>query len=637
MTRALKERRALPGAAFLFLLLAAAQPLPGGVAQASDVCFMPERARAPISASGLQALELRCSGELQAASGTGQPSPSVPARPSKRSVPANVRVNDPTLDPTFENGTHITQSEVSVAVSGTSAVMAYNDITHFFDGGTLSITGYSRSTDSGSTWQDRGEVPSPGGNSFLIGDPVLDTRPDGTMFLASLLCEGPTSTDQCPIGVASSTDGGQTFGVPAQTWPTIPPSDFADKPWLAVDDSPTSPRAGRVYVAWANFTASGDSPIMISSSADGTTWSTPVIINDPTCAPASGFPYSGQGIQLDVAANGDVYAAWWCVGDSSFKILFDRSTDGGMTWGTDRVITSFLEPSGDNVANCGTATAPQPTVVYNGFIRFNDFPSMAINPVTGSIQVLWTQNPDAFGSGDAVEVYRSRSTDAGTTWSPPSILGGHPTDQFFPMVRVGPDGAVVAAWYDRRNDSSNLLIDMYAATSFDDGATFGPLERLTTTSFGVPKILPNYDTAVRSCYMGDYNGMDATGTGSFLVGWGDNRDPGPAANNGVDQNIYGAVYTPTKPQGPGPGPGPGGGCDITGTPGNDRLGGTKVGETICGLGGKDRLSGKGGNDVLKGGPKADVLRGGPGKDRLLGGGGRDRCAGKTDIERSCAR
>jgi hypothetical protein len=578
-------------------------------------------------------MDMRCRGGIQDGSGTPPPGVTAPGFKSG-GVPLNVRVNDPSLDATFQNGTHITQSEVSVAFSGSSAVMAYNDITHLYDGGSFSLTGFANSTDGGATWQDRGEVPSIGGSSLLIGDPVLDARLDGTLFLASLLCTGTTSTDRCPIAVATSTDGGQTFGTPSQTWPTIPPTDTADKPWLTVDDSPTSPRSGRVYVAWANFTSTGDSPIMIASSDDGSTWTPPVIINDPDCAPQAGFPYAAQGVQLDVAANGDVYAAWWCPGDTSLQIRFDRSTDGGVTWGTDGIVTTYFDPSGGSVVDCGVSGQPRPSIVYDGNIRFNDFPSMAVNPATGSVHLLWTQDPDGFRSGvDDAAVYYARSADQGATWSAPAILGGHPTDQFFPMIRAAPDGTVAAAWYDRRNDPSNLLIDMYATASHDDGATFSSLERVTNTSFNVPQILPNYDTGIRNCYMGDYNGMAATATGSFLLGWGDNRDPGPAANNGVDQNIYAALYAPPKP--PGPDPAGPGGCDITGTPGKDRLGGTAAGETICGLGGKDRLSGKAGNDVLKGGGGADVLRGGSGRDRIIGGPGRDRCPGTADTERTC--
>jgi RTX calcium-binding nonapeptide repeat (4 copies) len=628
-----KGRRAVTGAASLFVLLSLTPPLPSAGAQSSPACSAPGKARAPISGAGLQAMELRCRGGVQGSSDNPPPSVSAPGFKSG-GVPPNVRVNDPSLDPTFQDGTHITQSEVAVEFSGSSAVMAYNDITHLYDGGPLSLTGFSHSSDGGATWQDRGEVPSTGGSSILIGDPVLEARPDGTLFLASLLCTGPTTTDRCPIAVATSTDGGQTFGTPSATWPTIPPTDTADKPWLAVDDSSTSPRAGRVYVAWANFTTTGDSPIMIASSADGSTWSPPVIINDPNCAPAAGFPYAGQGVQLDVAVNGDVYAAWWCAGDTSLQIRFDRSTDGGMTWGTDRIVTTYFHPSGDAVVNCGTSEQPRPSIVYNGNIRFNDFPSMTVNPVTGTVHLLWTQDPDGFRLGvDDAAVYHARSTDQGATWSPPAILGSHPTDQLFPMIRAAPDGTVVAAWYDRRNDPSNLLIDMYAIPSFDDGATFGPLERITNTSFAVPKILPNYDTGIRNCYMGDYNGMAATPTGDFLLGWGDNRDPGPAENNGVDPNIYAATYVPPRPPVIHIDPR----CSIVGTAGRDVLLGTPGEDLICGLTGKDKLRGMRGNDVLNGGGGADLLRGGLGRDRLLGGPGRDRCPGRGDVERGCER
>lgn len=621
------------GAAPLLLLAALVAPPPGAAASPPRLCDLPAIARAPLSGASLSALELLCEGELE---GLEAREPAPEGSPTTRfsGVPANIRVNDPSLDPTFQNGTHITQSEVSVAFSGSSAVMAYNDTTHLSDAGTLSLTGFAHSPDGGVTWQDRGEMPSAGGNSLLVGDPVLASRPDGTVVAANLFWTGTQATDRHLVGLSTSTDGGMTFGPPSQTWPTSPPSEIADKPWLAVDDTASSPRAGRIYVAWANFNNVGDSVILLTSSADGVTWLPPSVVSDPTCAPMSGAPHSLQGIQVDVAANGDVHAAWWCVGDTAFQIRTDVSTDGGVTWGTDRIVTSFLDPSGAAIVDCGVPGTPRLTIVYQGNIRFNDFPSLAINPQNGTLHVLWTQDPDGFGTGiDDAAVYHSRSTDNGASWSQPAILGSHPSDQFFPMIRVAADGTVAAAWYDRRNDPSNVLIDMYAVSSLDDGASFGSLERITTTSFGIPKILPNYDTTVRNCYMGDYNGMAATSSNGFLVGWGDNRDSGPAANNGLDQNIYAATYVPPKP----PPIHVDTLCAITGTPGRDILRGTAGNDLICGLGGRDTLSGKGGKDILKGGGGADVLRGGPDKDRLLGGPGRDRCPGRGDVKRSCER
>jgi predicted outer membrane repeat protein len=61
-----------------------------------------------------------------------------------------------------------------------------------------------------------------------------------------------------------------------------------------------------------------------------------------------------------------------------------------------------------------------------------------------------------------------------------------------------------------------------------------------------------------------------------------------------------------------------------GTPGKDKLKGTKKKDGILGLGGNDKLSGKKGKDGLCGGQGKDKLRGGPGKDKLSGGPGKDK-------------
>jgi uncharacterized delta-60 repeat protein len=75
---------------------------------------------------------------------------------------------------------------------------------------------------------------------------------------------------------------------------------------------------------------------------------------------------------------------------------------------------------------------------------------------------------------------------------------------------------------------------------------------------------------------------------------------------------------------------------IVGTPGKDRIRGTKKADVVVALGGNDVVNGLGGNDLVcagdgddtvKGGPGKDDLRGEKGKDRLVGGTGRDKLVG----------
>jgi Ca2+-binding RTX toxin-like protein len=77
--------------------------------------------------------------------------------------------------------------------------------------------------------------------------------------------------------------------------------------------------------------------------------------------------------------------------------------------------------------------------------------------------------------------------------------------------------------------------------------------------------------------------------------------------------------------------------NLVGTPGKDRLTGTRKADGILGLGGKDILTGRAGKDGLCGGPARDKLLGQKGKDTLVGGKGKDRCKGGPgkDVEKSC--
>ena len=64
-----------------------------------------------------------------------------------------------------------------------------------------------------------------------------------------------------------------------------------------------------------------------------------------------------------------------------------------------------------------------------------------------------------------------------------------------------------------------------------------------------------------------------------------------------------------------------------GTPGPDKLVGTRQADKLLGRSGADKLTGRGGRDRLSGGKGRDRLRGNRGEDRLLGNRGPDRLLG----------
>ncbi len=207
---------------------------------------------------------------------------------------------------------------------------------------------FSRSTDGNQTWSPPFSVA--GGN---VQGSIPGVAPDGTVYVlfGRNIFYGPTAGT---LEFVKSTDGGATFSAPAVAaniiaipWylpdPFGNPVNFrspASLPGFAV-----SPTNGNLYTVWADY-RNGDSDIYFARSTDGgTTWSTPVRLNDdPT----------GNGIdqwqpQVSVAPNGRVAVMWfdrrlpcpdlpWIppnhvgVYNGCIDTFMTRSFDDGVTW-----------------------------------------------------------------------------------------------------------------------------------------------------------------------------------------------------------------------------------------------------------------------------------------------------------------
>jgi len=282
------------------------------------------------------------------------------------------------------------------------------------------------------------------------------------------------------------------------------PGVFEDKELIGCDRTGGA-HDGNVYVTWARFF---DTQIMVSRSTNGaTSFQTPQTISDD------------GGVQWPVPAvgsDGTAYVAW--VNYNPPEIRLDRSFDGGVTWGNDITVTD-TDTGSTNI---------------NGGIWVFSFPAMDCDITGGTYDGrIYISYMDWWAND--YDIFLRYSDDQGDTWSSPLRVNndfiGNGRDQFHPWTCVSDDGVVNVIFYDRRNDPSNYLMDLYLAQSFDGGQSFEPNIRITTVSSD-----PNAGTA-RAGLIGEYIGLAAVSAERVHPVWTDTRLG--------DQDVFTAVYDTT--------------------------------------------------------------------------------------------
>ena len=121
-----------------------------------------------------------------------------------------------------------------------------------------------------------------------------------------------------------------------------------DKPYMAIDNSPTSPFRDRIYVAWTIFAADGTGYIFAVHSDDyGQTFSSPVLVSTTSpslCTNTLGLPTPhgtcnyNQFADPFTGPDGTLYIAYANFNttvtgsDNHFQVLLTKSTDGGQSF-----------------------------------------------------------------------------------------------------------------------------------------------------------------------------------------------------------------------------------------------------------------------------------------------------------------
>jgi len=407
---------------------------------------------------------------------------------------------------TVDSPTAGQQNETSIAVNT-------NNPSNLIGGSNDYRTGDSRcgryvSTNNGSTWTDLTPFamftdPSYSNNvatniAFTAaGDPGTAFDANGHAYYLCMYftrTQGLANSGDATQYVHKSDDGGATWGPPIRVSTAAAGSNFDDKGHMAVDNKSSTAYRGNIYVAWARLNTG---EIHFARSTDGG------VSFEPDYAVGG---LGGSGANIAVGIDGTVYLA----SISGTTISIASSTNGGQSFGAPNTVRTLTGATGN-----GTVRP---------LSRTNSFPVIGTSPTNANnVYAVWSEK--GIGNDDS-DIMFARSTNGGVAWGTPVRVNDdvNPVNdwnsQFFPWMAVDPtDGEINIVWYDDRLDpnhtDSTPLIDLFFASSTDDGLSFGVNTRVSTQS-------SNTNVGFSPQFFGDYNAIAAFNGVAYPL-WADSR------------------------------------------------------------------------------------------------------------------
>lgn len=310
--------------------------------------------------------------------------------------------------------------------------------------------GWHVTFDGGKSWEDGiFELPQgyracglDGGGFIPFGG--VAAGPSGTLYAvmdSAPAGEGGLPAEGESILVATSTDGGRTFG-PARVAVRPPAGVAFQRPTFSV--SAGSDGKDRLLLSFWGCAESRCTEARFAQSFDGgETFSGPVLVNEPPGGNSPSAPVLGP--------DGGVY------------MTFLRRFQGGeadiqIAWSEDG--SSFTSNRVDRRQGVGG--------------RY-DSAKLLADPERKTLYIAW--NDESLGT---TNVFFRASSDRGATWSQPLQVNRSlgPT-HYSPVVSLAPDGRIDVVYHRR---AAGELDDVDWAYSLDGGSTFSPIRQLNDRS-----------------------------------------------------------------------------------------------------------------------------------------------------------
>jgi hypothetical protein len=270
--------------------------------------------------------------------------------------------------------------------------------------------------------------------------------------------------------------------------------------------------------------------------------------------------------QVAVDAAGNIYTVWEDDTASNSNILFSRSTDGGATFSAPRNLSNssgwsfdprLLVDSQGGINVVWVCDAPGNHDIF--FSRSTDgggsfsaplnlsndaadslSPQLAVD-TSGNISVVWENDSITFG------VLFSHSTDGGATFSTPLDLATNTGGSFGAQLFVAPDGSIDVVWEDDSNSQSEISF----SRSTDKGATFSTPKNLSSNpgfSFDAQIVVDasgNIDVVWADNTSGNYDILFSRSTdegANFSSPKNLSNSPGNSLNAQIGVDAKGGVY-----------------------------------------------------------------------------------------------